>query len=158
MNLRVPPQLPRQLPDYLPGRIHVLEESRWPAGEWVTNGVRVLVPRYGLEVFTLDPEIDPERVRWHAGRTVHPLEASYVSLLHERRLYVLRGRHVLAAHLAAGSDRIPAQLYRRVPGTQPPPVIDRSSLAVDTGEASPVDAGRRLVADVPSAGRIAPVG
>lgn len=115
MNLHVPSSLPTTLPDYLPGRIHVVAEERWPTGEWATNGVRVLVPRYGLEVFVADPAIDPDRVRWHARRTVHPLEASYVSLLHDRRLYVLRGRHVLAAHLAAGSDRIPVQLYRPVP-------------------------------------------
>lgn len=115
MPLLDPALFPSALPDYLPGRIHVLAASRWPEGEWVTNGVRVFVPRYGLEVFVRDPHLDPARVRWLAARTVHPIETSYVSLIHDRRLYVLRGRHLLAANLATGSDRIPVKLFRAAP-------------------------------------------
>lgn len=112
MPLNQPALPPAALPDYLPGRIHVLDASRWPQGEWVTNGVTVDVPRYGLELFVRDPDLDPDRVRWLASRTVRPIETSYVSLIHDRRLYVLRGRHLLAAHLLAGSERIPAKLFR----------------------------------------------
>ncbi|MFA9444641.1 hypothetical protein [Egicoccus sp. AB-alg6-2] len=146
MNLHVPEQLPSALPDYLPGRIHVVEPERWPTGAWVTNGVRVSVPRYGLEVFVRNADIDPERVRWHTRRTVHPLEASYVSLLHDRRLYVLKGHHVLAAHLAAGSDRIPVQLFRQAPVTVAPS-DDEPGTLIDTGRpllqvaAAPVPVG-----------------
>lgn len=123
MSLLDPAQLPTALPDYLPGRIHVLAASRWPEGDWITNGVRVFVPRYGLEVFVRDPQVDPVRVRWLAARTVHPIETSYVSLIHDRRLYVLRGRHLLAAHLVAGSDRIPVKLFRAAPLTASSPAV-----------------------------------
>ena len=120
MTMPAPTPLPASLTDYLPGRIHVVDAERWPTGGWEATGVRVFVPRYGLEVFVRDAQVDPERVQWHARRTVHPIETAYVSLLHDRRLYVLRGRHLLAAHLAAGSDRIPVQLFQRVPADTSP--------------------------------------
>lgn len=131
-----PAQLPTLLSDYLPGRIHVVDEVRWPTGAWVTNSVRVLVPRYGLEVFVRHERVDPSRVRWEARRTVHPLETASVSLLHDRRLYLLRGRHLLAAHLAAGSERIPVQLFQRVPADEA-----GSRTAADAVHVRPVPVG-----------------
>jgi hypothetical protein len=107
--------LPDRLPDYLPGRIRVLPHDAWRLPDHLADDrVRTSLPRHGLDLRTLDVPIDVERVRWLAERcTTRPLEARHVHLVsHGTGLHVVDGHHALAAHLAAGTDRIPVKLAR----------------------------------------------
>jgi len=109
----LPPELSDRLPDYAPGRIVEVAEAAWPILEVHDRvGITSTIPRYALEVLTAPTEVDPERVRWLAsGSSTRPLTNRHVHIVHHRaRLYVVDGHHALAAHLAAGSDRIPVRL------------------------------------------------
>jgi hypothetical protein len=111
----LPTDLPARLPDYAPGRIRVLPEGAWRVpSELDEDRVRTALPRYGLDLRTLDVPIDVERVRWLVERaTVRPLGSRHVHLVsHGTGLHVVDGHHALAAHLAAGTDRIPVKLAR----------------------------------------------
>ena len=114
MRAPLPPLLPDRLPAYLPGRIAVVPDELWePAADALTDlGIRIEVPRYGLDLRTRDVRIDPARVRWLTERTTtRTLDARHVHLLHHRGvLHVVNGHHALAAHLIIGSERIPAKL------------------------------------------------
>ena len=72
------------------------------------------LPRYALDLRTLDVPIDPERVRWLADRaTVRTLERRHVHLVtHRAALHVVDGHHALAAHLVTGAERLPVALRR----------------------------------------------
>jgi hypothetical protein len=111
----LPTQLPDRLPGYLPGRIRVLADDAWPVPPDLEHDrVRSVIPRYALDLRTLDVPIDVERVRWLAERvTTRPLEARHVHLVTAGTgLHVVDGHHALAAHLAAGSERVPIKLAR----------------------------------------------
>ncbi|MTV24818.1 hypothetical protein FTX61_05210 [Nitriliruptoraceae bacterium ZYF776] len=116
----LPPVLPTSLVDYAPGRIHLLPPERWPLRDAriEPTGVRIEVPRYALQVWTEVAEVDPERVRWLTERTTtRPLEARNIHLVpHTVGTLLCDGHTALAAHLATGSDHIPARLYRIVRG------------------------------------------
>jgi hypothetical protein len=111
----LPAVLPDRLPGYLPGRIHLVPEHAWPIAA-VLEGDRVLstIPRYALDLRTLDVPIDVERVRWLAERvTTRPLDARHVHLVsHVTGLHVVDGHHTLAAHLATGVEHVPVALAR----------------------------------------------
>jgi hypothetical protein len=109
----LPPDLPHRLIDYAPGRIVEVDPTVWPILEVRDRvGVTSSIPRYALEVLATPTDIDPERVRWLVdGSTTRPLTNRHVHVVHHRaRLHVVDGHHALAAHLAAGSDRIPVRL------------------------------------------------
>jgi hypothetical protein len=109
----LPPELPDRLTSYAPGRIVEVAAAAWPIVEVRDRvGITSTIPRYALEVLTVRTDIDPERVRWLAsGATTRPLSNRHVHVVHHRaRLHVVDGHHALAAHLAAGSDRIPVRL------------------------------------------------
>jgi hypothetical protein len=111
----LPSRLPDRLPDYLPGRIHVLAEDAWPVlADLEDDRVLSAIPRYALDLRTLDVPIDVERVRWLAERvTTRPLDARHVHLVtHGTGLHVVDGHHTLAAHLATGAERVPVALAR----------------------------------------------
>ncbi len=117
MRAPLPSLLPDRLPAYLPGRIAVVPDELWDIGtEAMTGlGLRIEVPRYGLDLRTRDLPIDPLRVRWLTERsTTRPLGARHVHLLHHHGvLHVVDGHHALAAHLITGAERIPAKLVAR---------------------------------------------
>jgi hypothetical protein len=126
MTTALPPmsttdRLPPWLPDYLPGRIHAVAPDLWPVTGMAGHGIAASLPRYGLEVFCRRPEIDPARVRWLLDRAVRPRETLQVVLVHHRRLYVVDGHHVLAAHLVGGSERIPVRFHLAGPLPLPMP-------------------------------------
>ena len=126
----LPPDLPTSLVDYAPGRIVPAEPDSWPIRAVHDRiGVVSTIPRYALELLTLRTDIDPERVRWLVdGSSTRPLTNRHVHLVHHRaRLHVVDGHHALAAHLAAGSDRIPVRLVT------PSEVVDRDALALREG-------------------------
>lgn len=109
----LPPDLPDRLIDYAPGRIVEVAPTAWPILEVRDRvGITSSIPRYALEVLTTPTDIDPERVRWLvSGSSTRPLTNRHVHVVHHRaRLHVVDGHHALAAHLAAGSDRIPVRL------------------------------------------------
>ena len=109
----LPPELPDRLTDYAPGRIVEVAPAAWPILEVRDRvGITSSIPRYALEVLTTPTEIDPERVRWLvSGSSTRPLSNRHVHVVHHRaRLHVVDGHHALAAHLAAGSDRVPVRL------------------------------------------------
>jgi hypothetical protein len=109
----LPPELPDRLTSYAPGRIVEVAAAAWPIVEVRDRvGITSTIPRYALEVLTVRTDIDPERVRWLAsGASTRPLSNRHVHVVHHRaRLHVVDGHHALAAHLAAGSDRIPVRL------------------------------------------------
>ncbi len=109
----LPPDLPDRLTDYAPGRIVEVAPTAWPILEVRDRvGITSSIPRYALEVLTAPTDIDPERVRWLVdGSSTRPLTNRHVHVVHHRaRLHVVDGHHALAAHLAAGSDRIPVRL------------------------------------------------
>lgn len=109
----LPPELPDRLADYAPGRIVEVAPPAWPILEVRDRvGITSSIPRYALEVLTTPTDIDPERVRWLVdGASTRPLTNRHVHVVHHRaRLHVVDGHHALAAHLAAGSDRIPVRL------------------------------------------------
>jgi hypothetical protein len=111
----LPGVLPDRLPDYLPGRIRVLAPGAWQVPAVLSDDlVRTSIPRYALDLRTLDVPIDPERVRWLAERsTVRALERRHVHLVtHRTGLHVVDGHHALAAHLATGADTVPVVLAR----------------------------------------------
>lgn len=111
----LPTVLPDRLPDYLPGRIRVLGDDVWPIpAELADDRVRSVIPRYALELRTLDVPIDVDRVRWLVERvTTRPLEVRHVHLVsHGVGLHVVDGHHALAAHLASGTERLPVMLAR----------------------------------------------
>lgn len=114
----LPADLPTSLLDYAPGRIHPLPAERWPLRdlEVEPTGVRIEVPRYALEVWTEQTEVDPDRVRWLTERTTtRPLEARNVHLVpHTVGTLLHDGHTALAAHLVTGSDHVPARIYRVV--------------------------------------------
>lgn len=106
---------PTRLSDYAPGRITVVAPERWDVPSHLEpSGVLIELPRYALDVRVADDAIDPERVRWLTRRSATtPLETRPVHLLlHRGALYVVGNRHVLAAHLAVGCERIPVHLFR----------------------------------------------
>lgn len=115
MRAPLPETLPASLADYLPGRVVLV-----PAADWSVPpsdpalGVRTALPRYGLELRTLDLPIDDQRVRWLTERTtVRPLDTRLVDVVHHRGvLHVVAGHHELAAHLITGAERIPVRLGR----------------------------------------------
>lgn len=115
MRAPLPSTLPGSLADYLPGRLVVVAPSDWsvPTAE-PTLGVRTALPRYGLDLRTLDVPIDEQRVRWLTERaTVRPLDARLVGVVHHRGvLHVVDGHHELAAHLITGAERVPVRLGR----------------------------------------------
>ena len=126
----LPPELPTSLVDYAPGRIVPADPVSWPIRAVHDRiGVVSTIPRYALELLTLRTDIDPERVRWLVnGSSTRPLPNRHVHIVHHRaRLHVVDGHHALAAHLAAGSDRIPVRLVT------PSEVLDRDALAVSAG-------------------------
>jgi hypothetical protein len=129
MRAPLPSTLPASLADYLPGRVVVVPASDWsvPSGDPLL-GVRAELPRYGLELRTLDVPIDQQRVRWLTERTtIRPLDARLVDVVHHRGvLHVVDGHHELAAHLITGAERVPVRLSR---------VGSRPSGAVVRGEA-----------------------
>lgn len=107
--------LPTDLTEYAPGRIVPVAPERWtvpPTPE--PAGVLIELPRYALDLRVRDTAIDPERVRALTDDgAVRPLGDRPVHLVvHRAMLHVIRGRHVLAAHLAAGAERIPAAMHR----------------------------------------------
>lgn len=111
----LPRSLPDHLPDYLPGRIRLLADHAWRVpSELDDDRVRTAIPRYALDLRSLDVAIDPERVRWLAERaTTRPLETRHVHLVsHGPGLHVIDGHHALAAHLASGTERLPVLLAR----------------------------------------------
>lgn len=113
MRAPLPATLPDRLPPYLPGRITVVPDHAWDVGgDVVPSGVRIALPRYGMDLLTRDVPIDPERVRWLTEQTtVRPLDARNVHLIARRgRLYVVDGHHALAAHLVTGREWLPARL------------------------------------------------
>lgn len=115
MRTPLPRVLPDHLPDYLPGRIRALDPSLAPPFEGFTSlGVATTLPRYGMDLVTLEVGIDPDRVRWLTERTTtRPLEARHAHLTSWRGLvHVVDGHHALAAHLATGGERIPVKLVR----------------------------------------------
>ncbi len=126
----LPPHLPTSLLEYAPGRIIPADPATWPVIE-VNDRVGVVstIPRYALEVLTLRTDIDPERVRWLVnGSSTRPLTNRHAHLVHHRaRLHVVDGHHALAAHLAAGSDRIPVRLVT------PSRVAHRDAVAIGEG-------------------------
>lgn len=116
----LPIRLPDRLPDYLPGRIRVLGDDAWRIpDELEEDRVRTAIPRYGLDLRTRDVPLDPDRIRWLVERsTIRPLEARHVHLVsHGTGLHVIDGHHALAAHLAAGTERVPVKLARPRPAT-----------------------------------------
>lgn len=124
MSAPLPRRLPDRLPAYLPGRIHILALELWPPFEdYAPLGVSTTLPRYGMDLHTLDATIDPDRVRWLTERTTtRPLEARHAHLTTWRGLlHVVAGRHTLAAHLATGGERIPVKLVRPRSGSAPGP-------------------------------------
>lgn len=114
MRTPLPPLLFDRLPAYLPGRITVVPDEHWDLWSTQTRslGIRIELPRYGLDLLTRDVPIDPARVRWLTERTTtRPLDARHVHLLHHRgSLHVVDGHHALAAHLITGAERIPVRL------------------------------------------------
>lgn len=126
----LPPELSSTLLDYAPGRIVPAVPESWPIVEVRDRvGIVSTIPRYALEVLTLRTDIDPERVRWLVnGSSTRPLTNRHVHLVHHRaRLHAVDGHHALAAHLAAGSDRIPVRLVT------PSVVHDRDALPLPDG-------------------------
>ncbi len=123
----LPPELPTSLLEYAPGRIVPADPTTWPIVEVHDRvGIVSTIPRYALEMLTLRTDIDPERVRWLVnGSSTRPLTNRHVHLVHHRaRLHAVDGHHALAAHLAAGSDRIPVRLVT------PSVVHDRDAVEV----------------------------
>jgi hypothetical protein len=111
----LPGVLPDRLPDYLPGRIRVLAPEAWQIPAVLPDDrVRTSIPRYALDLRTLDVPIDPDRVRWLAERSaVRALDSRHVHLVtHRTGLHVVDGHHALAAHLATGAETIPVALAR----------------------------------------------
>jgi hypothetical protein len=109
----LPDPLPSSLARYAPSRIVEIPDEQWPIMEVRDRvGVVSTIPRYALEVRTARLELDPERVRWLAEATSpRPLSDRHVHLVtHRGRLHVIDGHHALAAHLAAGTERIPVRL------------------------------------------------
>jgi hypothetical protein len=109
----LPDPLPRSLSHYAPGRIVEIPDDQWPIIEVRDRvGVTSAIPRYALEIRTVAVELDPERVRWLAATTApRPLADRHVHVVtHRGRLHVVDGHHALAAHLAAGTERIPVRL------------------------------------------------
>lgn len=115
MRTPLPLVLSDRLPDYLPGRIRVLAVEAWPVPTVVPDDVvRTSIPRYALDLRTLDVAIDPARVRWLAERsTVRALDQRHVHIVaHRTGLHVVDGHHALAAHLATGAETVPVALTR----------------------------------------------
>lgn len=114
MRAPLPSTIPDRLPAYLPGRISVVPDELWDLEQpaEAAFGIRIELPRYGMDLHTRDVPIDPERVRWLTERTtVRPLDARHVHLVHHRGgLFVVDGHHALAAHLLTGAERIPVRL------------------------------------------------
>lgn len=111
--LVLPEPLPRSLAQYAPGRIIEIADAQWPIIEVRDRvGVTSTIPRYALEVRTVALELDPARVRWLAATTSpRSLAERHVHVVtHRGRLHVVDGHHALAAHLAAGTERIPVRL------------------------------------------------
>jgi hypothetical protein len=111
----LPQVLSDHLPDYAPGRISWMSPEVWPLRDPDSGvGITTSIPRYALDVVTARTRVDPDRVRWLAERSAtRPLETRHVHVVHQRGvLYVVDGHHALAAHLAAGSERIPVRLLR----------------------------------------------
>lgn len=111
----LPSHLPDRLPAYLPGRIQVVTPDAWRVPPCLDEDrVRTTLPRYALDLRTLDVPIDPDRVRWLAERAVvRVLDHRHVHLVtHGTGLHVVDGHHALAAHLATGTDRVPVALAR----------------------------------------------
>lgn len=134
----LPPELPDRLTDYAPGRIVEVAEAAWPIVEVHDRvGITSTIPRYALEVLTARTDIDPERVRWLAsGSSTRPLTNRHVHVVHHRaRLHVVDGHHALAAHLAAGSDRIPVRLVTPARLRAPEVGRDRDPAADNAGAA-----------------------
>ncbi|TVR22585.1 MAG: hypothetical protein EA387_08510 [Nitriliruptor sp.] len=130
----LPADLPDRLTDYAPGRIVEVAPTAWPILEVRDRvGITSSIPRYALEVLATPTEIDPERVRWLVdGSSTRPLTNRHVHVVHHRaRLHVVDGHHALAAHLAAGSDRIPVRLV--TPRLVHDPVLEGHA---DTGGAA----------------------
>jgi hypothetical protein len=109
----LPEPLPNSLARYAPGRIVEIPDDQWPIIEVRDRvGVVSTIPRYALEVRTVSLELDPARVRWLAESTSpRPLSDRHVHMVtHRGRLHIVDGHHALAAHLAAGTERIPVRL------------------------------------------------
>ncbi|MFP4148483.1 MAG: hypothetical protein ACLFUG_08550 [Nitriliruptoraceae bacterium] len=109
----LPEPLPTSLARYAPGRVVEVPDVSWPVFEVRDRvGVTSTIPRYALEVLTVALELDPARVRWLAETTdPRPLSDRHVHVVtHRGRLHVVDGHHALAAHLAAGTERIPVRL------------------------------------------------
>ncbi|MFU8840276.1 MAG: hypothetical protein ACNA8R_06100 [Nitriliruptoraceae bacterium] len=120
----LPDPLPSSLSQYAPGRIVEIPDDQWPIIEVRDRvGVVSTIPRYALEVRTVSLELDPERVRWLAAATSpRPLSDRHVHMVtHRGRLHVVDGHHALAAHLAAGTERIPVRLV--TPATVRDPAV-----------------------------------
>lgn len=109
----LPDPLPSSLAEYAPGRIVEIADAQWPIIEVRDRvGVTSTIPRYALEVRTVALELDPARVRWLAATSSpRALAERHVHVVtHRGRLHVVDGHHALAAHLAAGTERIPVRL------------------------------------------------
>jgi hypothetical protein len=114
MRVLLPTDLPADLTDYAPGRIVPIAPERWTVPTILEPaGVLIELPRYALDLRVRGATLDPARVRALMDDTVRPLGDRPVHLVvHRAMLHVVRGRHVLAAHLAAGMERIPAAMHR----------------------------------------------
>jgi hypothetical protein len=111
----LPPTLPDHLADYDPARVHVVAPDAWPVTvDPEELGVRTTLPRYALQLRTLDVPIDPDRVRWLVERAAtRTLDSRHIHVVpHRDGLHVVDGHHALAAHLAVGSERVPVKLVR----------------------------------------------
>lgn len=150
MRVPVPDRLPTSLADYLPGRVVVVPEHRWDVPDVEqSSGVRTQLPRYGLELRTLEVPIEPLRVQWLVERTtIRPLDARIVDVVHHRgRVHVVDRHHELAAHLLTGSERIPVRLARAT-GPQ-----EARATGPHAGQATGPHAAR--TGDQPGSGRLA---
>jgi hypothetical protein len=139
MRAPLPTTLPDSLADYLPGRVVVVPASDWSVPDSdASTGVRTALPRYGLELRTLDVPIDEQRVRWLTDRaTVRPLDTRLVDVVHHRGvLHVVGGHHTLAAHLITGAERVPVRLGRAPRATStavqtgPPVAVEQPAAAL----------------------------
>jgi hypothetical protein len=115
MRALLPTDLPSDLTEYAPGRIVPIAPERWTVPTILEPaGVLIELPRYALDLRVRGAAVDPERVRaLMDDAAVRPIGDLPVHLVvHRALLHVVRGRHVLAAHLAVGAERIPAAMHR----------------------------------------------
>jgi hypothetical protein len=119
MSALLPPaprtELPTDLTAYAPGRIVAVAPERWTVPATLEpSGVLIELPRYALDLRARRTTIEPERVRaLMDGATLPALGDRPVHLtMHRAVLHVVRGHHVLAAHLASGTERIPVVMHR----------------------------------------------